>query len=112
MSRASTHKILKKELKMSRKVAKFVPRILTEDQKCMRVQCCTQNLERLKRDPYLLDKLVCGDESPVYLHDPENKFESSAWLPVGSLCPVKALRSHTQKRTMLTGLFLIPLAPF
>ena len=105
MSRSSAHKILKKELKLSRKVAKFVPRILTEDQKRMRVQCATQNLERLKADPYLLDKLVCGDESPVYLHDPENKFESSAWLPIGSLRPVKALRSRSQKCTMLTVFF-------
>ncbi len=105
MSRATAHKILKKELKMSRKVAKFVPKLLNEDQKRMRVQCATQNLDRLKADPYLLDKLVCGDESPVYLHDPENKFESSAWLPVGHLHPVKALRYRSQKRTMLTVFF-------
>lgn len=66
---------------------------------------CQQNLDRLKADPYLLDKLICGDESPVYILDPESKFESSVWLPAGAPRPTKALRQRSQKRTMLTCFF-------
>ena len=73
--------------------------------KRMRAQISKDNLERLKADPYLLDKLVCRDESPVYLMDPESKLESSVWLPVGAERLTKALRSRSQKRTMLTCFF-------
>ncbi len=64
VSWSSARTILRKELQLKRKVAKFVLRILTDEQKRMRAQISKDNLERLKADPYLLDKLVCGDESP------------------------------------------------
>lgn len=101
----TAHHIVKKNLKLSRKVAKFVPRLLTDEQKRMRVECCRQNLQRLKDDPYLLDKIITGDESPVHLHNPENKFDSSAWLPCGADHPVKALHSRLQRWMMLTVFF-------
>lgn len=102
---SSAQKIIKKDLKLSKCMAKFIPRILSNEQKCARKTFCEQNLERLRRDPYLLDKLVCGDESPVYIMDPETKMESSVWLPVGVERPTKALRQRSQKRTMLTCFF-------
>ncbi len=37
--------------------------------------------------------------------DPESKLESSVWLPVGAERLTKALRSRSQKRTMLTCFF-------
>ena len=40
VSLTTAHRIVKKNLKLSRKVAKFVPRLLTDDQKRMRVECC------------------------------------------------------------------------
>ncbi len=105
LSWSTAQKILRKHLKLRRRTAKFIPRLLTDEQKRARVQMCTQNLDRLRNDPYLLDKLVCGDESPVYIMDPESKFESSVWLPAGAPRPVKALRSRSQRWTMLTCFF-------
>ncbi len=105
MTWSTTQKVVTKDLKLSRKAAKFIPRILSPEQKRARKSFCEQNLERLKADPYLLDKLVCGDKSPVYILDPENKFQSSLWLPAGAPRPTKALRSHSQKKTMLTCFF-------
>ncbi len=105
ISVTTAHHIVKQDFHLSRKVAKFVPQILTDEQKRIQVRCCTLNLERLQADSFLLDKLICGDESPVYLHDPENKFESSAWLPASVPCPTKALCSRGQRKTMLTAFF-------
>lgn len=76
VSVTTAHRLVKRKLELKHKVAKFVPRLLTDEQKRMRVRICTQNLERLHNDSNLLDKLVCGDESPVYLLDPETRQES------------------------------------
>ncbi len=105
MSRSTAQRILKKELRLTRRTAKFIPKLLTDEQKRCRVQICTDNLERLRADLYLLDKLVCGDNSPIYVMDPESKFESSVWLPAGADRPTKALRQRSQKKTMLTCFF-------
>ena len=67
---STAQKVVKKDLKLSRRTAKFIPRILTEEQKRTRRSFCQQNLDCLKADPYLLDKLICSDESPVYIMDP------------------------------------------
>ncbi len=105
VSVTTAHRLVKKKLELRQKVAKFVPRVLSNEQKMMRVRICTQNLERLRRDSNLLDKLVCGDESPVYLLDPESRSESKQWLEKGSQRPTKALRGRTRKKTMLTVFF-------
>ncbi len=105
VSVTTAHRLLKKKLELKQKVAKFVPRILTDEQKLMRVRICSDNLERLRRDPNLLDKLVCGDESPVYLLDPETRSESKQWLPKDGQRPVKALRGRAHRKTMLTVFF-------
>lgn len=105
VSITTAHRLVKKKLDLRQKVAKFVPRILTDEQKRMQVRICTDNLNRLKADPHLLDKLICGDESPVYLLDPETRSESKQWLPKDRQRPTKALRGRTCKKTMLTVFF-------
>lgn len=71
----------------------------------MRVRIATENLEHLRADPHLLDKIVSGDESPVYLLDPETRSESKQWLPKAGQRPTKALRGQARKKTMLTVFF-------
>lgn len=105
VSVTTAHRLVKKKLQLRQKVAKFVPRILTDEQKRMRVRISTDNLQRLRDDPHLLDKIVSGDESPVYLLDPETRSESKQWLPKEGQCPTKVLRGHTWKKTMLTVFF-------
>ncbi len=105
VSVTTAHRLVKKKLALKHKVAKFVPRILNDEQKRTRVKFCTENLDRLRQDSNLLDKLVCGDESPVYLLDPETRNDSKQWLPKDSLRPRKALRQRAQKKTMLTAFF-------
>ncbi len=99
------HRLVKEKLALKHKVAKFVPRVLSDEQKRTRDKFCTENLDRLHNDAHLLDKLVCGDESPVYLHDPESSNDSKQWLPKDSLHPRKALRQRAQRKTMLTVFF-------
>jgi len=59
--------------------AKFVPRILTADQKQQRVNFCTELRQLASDDENFLSRVITGDESWVYGYDPETKQQSSQW---------------------------------
>ena len=65
--------ILIEDLGMSRVIAKFLPRVLTEDQKNFRVEIVKDNLESINKDPKLLKRVITGDETWVYGYDPETR---------------------------------------
>lgn len=71
--------ILSQDLGMSRVFAKFIPRLLTEDQKNYRVEVAQDNLETIRNKPEMFKKVITGDESWVYGYDPETKAQSSQW---------------------------------
>ena len=102
INRSTTHKIIKKNLKMSKVCAKFVPRILTPELKHARIQMCEMNLQMLRDDPYLIDKIVSGDKSWFAVFDPEKKSASAQWKTPEERRPQKALRSRSVRKTMLT----------
>ena len=103
-SQGTVHRILKKELKVRQISCKFVPKILTGAQRQQRVDICTENLGRLHNDPLLLCKIVTGDETWLHHYDPDNKTESSHWLPQGTTQqPAKALRARTVAKSMLVA---------
>jgi len=53
--------------------AKFVPRILTADQKQQRVNICAELRLLASNDETFLSRVFTGDESWVYGYDPETK---------------------------------------
>ncbi len=105
LSKSSVHRVLKKDLKLTKMSAKFVPRILSEAQKADRVRLCRQNLDLFKADTTLLEKVITTDESWISLFDPETKQASAQWRPKGSVRPRKAMRSRVTKKTMLILFF-------
>ena len=64
---------------MKRVSAKFVPRLLTEDQKNNRVNVYYDLRERVGSNPQILSKVVTRDETCCYGYDPETKQASSQW---------------------------------
>jgi len=72
-------RVLTEELGMHRVAAKFVPRILTADQKQQRVNICTELRQLASDDETFLCRIITGDESWVYCYDPETKQQSSQW---------------------------------
>ena len=61
--------------------AKFVPRVLREDQKEGRCHDSREMVELINSNPAVLDALVTSDESWIYCYDPETKFSVEAcWL--------------------------------
>ena len=76
---SSCQRILAEELHMKRVTAKFVPRLLSEDQRANRLDVCREMKDQLKTDPDSLYKIITGDESWCYGNDPETKQQSSQW---------------------------------
>jgi len=72
-------RVLTEEFGMHRVAVKFVPRILTADEKQQRVNVCTELRQLVSNDETFLFRIITGDESWVYGNDPETKQQSSQW---------------------------------
>jgi hypothetical protein len=64
---------------MHRVADKFVPRILTADQKQQRVEVCTELHQLAPDDETFWSRVINGDDSWVYSYGPETKQQSSKW---------------------------------
>ena len=69
ISFGSCQRILTEHLGMRRIAAKFVPRLLSQDQKDNRVAICQELLDRANDDENFTGTIITGDETWVY--DPE-----------------------------------------
>ena len=74
--RTIVSEILTEELGKKRVAAKFVPRLLSRQQKEFRAAVAQDLLETAKNDPDFLNKFITGDESWVHAYDPETKAQS------------------------------------
>ena len=98
-------KILTADLQMRRVSAKFVPHLLTAEQKDDHVSICTDLRERAQNDPNFMSSVITGDESWVYGYDPETKQMSSQWKTATSPRPKKARQVKSNVKTMLIAFF-------
>ena len=96
ISHETSHKILTEDLKMRRVALKFVPWVLSVDQKQQRLDVCLDLKENAANDPSFLSNVITGDETWVYVYDPETKTQSSQWKSPGSprLKKVRQVRSN------------------
>ncbi len=62
---------------------------------------CEQNVATLEGDPGILARLIATDESWVFTYDPRTKFADMEWATPNQPRPRKALRSRSQRKTML-----------
>ena len=76
VSVGAVHIIIREELKMRKICAKFVLRVLREDQRERRCNDSKEMVELINSDLQVLDALVTCDESWIYCYDPETKRQS------------------------------------
>ena len=105
VSVGTVHTIIRKELKMQKICAKFVPRMLREDQKERRCHDSSEMLELINSDPAVLDALVTCDGSWIYCYNPETKRQSSQWKHAGSPRPKKARQSKSTHKLLTIPFF-------
>jgi hypothetical protein len=79
ISFGSVQHVLTKNLYMRRVSAKFVARLLPQEQKELRPWILLELHDRANSDSSFLLSLITGDESWVYGYDPEPKIQSSNW---------------------------------
>jgi len=62
ISKVSAHEILRADLKMRRVTAKFVPKLLSAEQKELRVEIAQDLLDSTSTDPEFLNTVITGDD--------------------------------------------------
>ncbi len=106
LSIGTLHTILHKDLHMSRIAAKFMPRLLSDEQKSHRMVISQEWLDRIEGDNTVLDQIITGDESWMWCYDPETKQQSSQWLRQGvDPRPKKCLRGKSYRKVLMTVFF-------
>jgi len=73
----SCRQIFTEKLQMCRVSEKFVPRLLTDDQKKNRVEISQKLLANVNGNENFLKNVITGDETLVYGYDVETKMQSS-----------------------------------
>ncbi|KAJ4434985.1 hypothetical protein ANN_23557 [Periplaneta americana] len=105
LSWSTIQRILTEDLHIRRVSAKFVPRLLTDDQRENRVRVCRDLMSEVQNDSNFLKKIVTGDESWCYGYDPESKQASSQWKTPNSPRPKKARQVRSSVKIMLICIF-------
>ena len=105
VSVGTVHPIIREELKMQKICAKFVLRVLREDQKERRCHDSREIVEQINSDPVVLDALVTCDESWIYCYNPETKRQSSLWKHACSPGPKKARQSKSTHKLLMIPFF-------
>ena len=109
VSVGTVHKIIHEELKMQKICAKFIPRVLREDQKEKHCHDSRERVKLINSNIAVVDALVTCDESWIYCYDPETKRQSYQWMHAGSPRPKKARQSKSTQKLLIIP-FLTALA--
>ena len=102
---SSVLKILRERLGLRKICARWVPHLLTDEQKQSRVRLASQVIEKYdKCDSRRLEEIVTGDETWIYHFQPDSKAKNKVWVSSEGDRPVIARRCKTSNR-MLYAIF-------
>jgi len=87
LSYGTVQRILADNLNMRHISARFVPRLLSDDQKAHRISVCSELKQQARDNPIFISNVITGDETWVYGYDPETKQQLSQWKLPNSLWP-------------------------
>ena len=106
MSYGTIQTILSDDLKMCRVSARWVPRLLKDDEMTNRVQKSQLFIRQWRKEgDDFLKRIITADETWVYYYDPETKMQSSQWKHTDSPPPKKARVSRTIGKHMFIVFF-------
>lgn len=105
VSTGTIFNILHDDLGLVKKSARWVPKLLSKEQKDTRVACSRELKKMIEDDPSSLTRIVTMDETMVSLFTPERKEQSKQWLPKGSPAPVKAKTQASRRKRMVLAFF-------
>jgi len=101
ISSGSAWEILHNKLEKRKKCARWVPHVLTTEQKASRVSISSAHLRRFRREGNaFLNRIITGDETWIRSYEPLLKRQSAEWRSPGSPRPTKAVRGMAKLKTM------------
>ena len=106
MSLSQVHNILKKHLKLKKINARWIPHLLTDEQKRTRVAVAKKLLRMYPEfSKKVFDSLVTCDETWVYFYEPKRKCSNKVWATRNARRPNIAKRTRTVKKIMYVIFF-------
>ena len=106
ISVSTVHLILKKHLKVRKISARWVPHLLTDEQKRQRVKVAKKLLQMFpKYDKKQFANVVTGDETWVHYFEPVRKVSNKIWATKHSKRPIIAKRSLSTKKILYAIFF-------
>ena len=98
---SSVLKILCEQLGLRKICARWVPHLLTDEQKQSRVRLASQVIEKYdKYDPCRLEEIVTGDEIWIYHFQPDSKAKNKVWVSSEGDRPVIALLQNIKSHVV------------
>jgi len=97
--------ILHNNLNVKKVCLKMVPRLLTPEQKEIRLNICADILQNTENDPNFLENIITYDESWVFQYNPESKHQSVHWKSLSSPRQKKAQQSKSKFEAMMILFF-------
>ena len=103
VSIGTVHKILHDDLGYSKVSCRWVPKMLTDENKAKRLEISKKSLDRFQREgDSFLDRIVTCDETRVAHYEPECKQQSMQWNHTASPVKKKFRAQRGVKKVMLT----------
>jgi len=100
--------ILADNLNMRHISTRFVLRLLSDDQKALRISVYRELKQQARDHPNFISNIITGDETWMYGYDPETKQQSLQWKSPNSLPLKKARQVGSNVKSMLIVFFRNP----
>ena len=99
ISEGNVQTILKKRLDLRKVCARWVPHLLTEEQKTQRLKCARELLETyLGCNSRVISNLLTGDETWVHMFKPQRRADNKQWKRKDQKRPCIAKRTIRSKK--------------
>ena len=107
ISEGNVRTILKKCLDLRKVCARWVPHLLTEEQKTQHLKCARELLKTYKScNSRVISNLLTGDETWVHMFEPQRRADNKQWKRKDKKNPCIAKRTISSKN-ILFAIFLI-----
>ena len=105
ISEDSVQTILKKRLDLRKVCARWVPHLLTKEQKTQRLKCARELLKTYKScNSRVISNLLTGDETWVHMFEPQRRADIKQWKQKDQKRPCITKRTISSKK-MLYAIF-------
>ena len=99
ISEGSVQTILKKRLDLRKVCARWIPHLLTEEQKAQRLKCARELLKKYKGcNNRIISNLLTGDETWIHMFEPQRRADNKQWKQKDKKRPWFAKRTISSKK--------------